>query len=305
MRISSPVLVAFSTLAILVAGAAPASCSGVHADAGADAYMQIPGAQFVRGSMPAGSKNGPAVEQILLVNGNIWPGRENFPIGGNLAPSATGAAIGLRGDVGYWVVAAGVPNYLTPTYPSISAAAEFSLGIVPGTYTLVVQGVDQSGAYGLPSTQILYEEPSPLNPPATGALVVTLTWDTESNLSLHVVVPGGDEIYWGDQSTEPPLALDQVDGGSYGYIDYDSNANCVIDGLRREDAIWPDPPPPGQYTVRVDTPSLCGEPEANWTVKVVLKGAQVGEASGVALSADTWGSHGIGSGVLALQFTVP
>jgi hypothetical protein len=285
--------------------ATAASCSGVQADRGVDAYMQIPSAQFVRGPMPAGSKSGPAVEKILLVNGDIWPGRQGFPIGGNLGSSATGAAIGLRGDVGYWVVPAGAPSYLTPTYPTVSASAEFSLGIIAGSYTLVVQGIDEGGTYGLPSTQILYEEPSPLNPPATGALVVTLTWDTESNLSLHVVDPSGKEIFWGDQSTEPPFSFDQVDGGSYGTIDYDSNANCVIDGLRREDAIWPDAPPPGQYTVRVDTPSLCGQPEANWVVKAVLNGKQIGEAAGIALDADTWGAHGTGSGVLALQFTVP
>ncbi|MGO8996450.1 MAG: hypothetical protein ACLQVI_24305 [Polyangiaceae bacterium] len=267
--------------------------------------MQVLGGQFIRGPMPSGSTSGPAVDKILLVNADIWPGRNNFPIGGDLGTTATAAALGLRGDVGYWVVPAGVPNYLTPTLPSVNATAEFALGIVPGTYTLVYEAIDDKGTYGLPSSTILYEEPSPLNPPATGALVVTLTWDTESNLSLHVVDPAAQEIYWGAQSTAPPLSFQDVDGGSYGYIDYDSNANCVIDGLRREDAIWPDPPPPGQYTVRVDTPSLCGQAEANWTVKVVLEGKQIADVTGIALPPDTWGSHGIGSGVLALQFTVP
>jgi len=285
--------------------AAALSCNGVQADTGTDAYMQISNGQFVRGPMPAGSASGPTVAKIILQNANIWPGLENDSIAGALSPMATAAAIGLRGDVGYWVVTAGVPNVTTPTYPSFGTAAAFSLGIIPGTYTLVVQGMDHDGTFGLPGTQVLYEEPSPLNPPATGALVVTLTWDTNANLSLHVVDPGGTEIFWGDQSTQPPFSFDQVDGGSYGYIDYDSNANCVIDGLRREDAIWKSAPPTGQYIVRVDAPSLCGQPEANWTVKVVLDGKQIGQAGGVALDADTMGSHGLGSGVLALQFTVP
>ena len=94
-------------------------------------------------------------------------------------------------------------------------------------------------------TQILVAEANPLNPPATGDLVVTLTWDTESNLNLHVGDPDGADIYWGNQSSQPPFAFNQPDSGSFGYIDYDSNANCVIDGLRREDVIWPDPPPSG------------------------------------------------------------
>jgi hypothetical protein len=165
--------------------------------------------------------------------------------------------------------------------------------------------VDQNGNFGAQATQLLVAEASPLNPPATGDLVVTLTWDTESNLDLHVVDPAGLDIYWGNQSSQPPFSFDQTDGGSYGYIDYDSNANCVIDGLRREDAMWPHSPPPGQYTVRVDTPSLCGQPIANWKVSVVLEGKPIGQASGAALEADTMGTHGVGSGVLALQFTVP
>lgn len=287
------------------------ACSGVRADTGSDAYMQVHGARFVRGSMPAGSASGPGVAAITLVNDNIWPGLDSFAIAGDLAPGATAVAIGLRGDVGYWLLPAGVPGFDTPKDPSFAGSAAFSLGIIPGTYTLVARGIDPNGNFGLAATQVLTEEDNPLNPPAEGALVVTLRWDTEANLSLHVVDPRGGEVYWNHQSTQPPFSFDQIDAGSYGYIDYDSNANCVIDGLRREDAIWPGTDagvsslPPGQYTVRVDAPSLCAEQEAQWTVKVALEGKPIGEASGIALPADTMGSHGAGSGVLALQFTVP
>jgi hypothetical protein len=292
--------------------AVPAACNGVQADTGDDAYMHVyGGAQFVRGPMPAGSSSAPGVTAITLVDSNIWPGLSAFPVAGDLGPKATAAAIGLRGDRGYWIVPAGVPGFTTPDDPSFAATAGFALGIIPGTYTLVVRAVDANGNYGLPSSQILIEEANPLNPPASGALVVTLAWTNDANLSLHVVDPGGNEIYWGHQSTQPPFLFDQVDGGSYGYIDYDSNANCAIDGLDREDAIWRGDDagvsglPSGQYTVRVDAPSLCGQPNANWTVKVVLEGKQVAAASGIALPEDTWGTHGTGSGVLALQFTVP
>jgi len=277
----------------------------VQADTGADAYMQIPGAQFVRGPMPQGSASGPSVLKVSLMNNNIWAGLDNDPIGGALDPTATAAAVGLQGDVGCWILVAGVPSETTPDDPSYSATLQFSQGIILGNYTLVVSAVDQNGNFGAQATQLLVAEASPLNPPATGDLVVTLTWDTESNLDLHVVDPAGLDIYWGNQSSQPPFSFDQTDGGSYGYIDYDSNANCVIDGLRREDAIWPNPPPSGQYTVRVDAPSLCGQPIANWTVRVVLEGTQIAQASGVAVDADTMGSHGSGSGVLALQLNVP
>ena len=303
MRARATVL-ALVALVTTAGVAAPACSSGVQADQGSDAYLQVPGAQFFRGPMPKGSAAGPAVKQLSLVNTNIWPGLTNFPIAGDLAPSATAAAIGLQNDVGYWVVTARPPNYNTPTLPTFGANGVFSNGVIVGKYTLVVRGVDASGNFGPPGTQILDAEENPLNPPATGDLVVTLTWDTESNLDLHVVDPMGVDIYWGNQSSEPPPPGGAVEGGSYGYIDYDSNANCIIDGLRREDAIWPNPPPPGQYTVRVDTPSLCGQPIANWTVKVLLYGGEVAVASGVSLDADTMGAHGSGTGQLALQFSV-
>jgi hypothetical protein len=291
-------------LAYLLTG--PGACSsGVPADVGADAYLQVPGARFVRGAMPEGSESGPAIAQIALVNNDIWPGLGDDPLSGALGPTATAAAIGLQGDVGYWLVAAGVPNVATPLAPSFSATAAFSRGIVPGRYLMVVRAIDDAGRYGPPGTQVLVAEDSPTNPPAKGDLVVTLTWDAESNLDVSVVDPTGAEIDWNHPSSQPPFSFDHVDGGSYGYLDYDSNANCVIDGLRREDVIWPGPPPRGAYSVRVDAPSLCGQPIANWTVRVLLGGHAIAQARGIALTADTMGAHGTGAGVLALQFAVP
>lgn len=293
-------LAALPFASVLVAAGVASCNSAVRADTGSDAYMQVPGAQFVRGAMPAGSPNGPAVDQITLLNANIWPGLTDFGVSGAIAPTATAAAIGLQGDKGYWILLAGPPSVAAPTFPTFSATAAFSNGIVPGKYTLVVRAVDGSGNFGQPKTQILVGENSPTNPALVGDLVVTLTWDNDANLDLHVVQPDGYELYWGQQSSETAM-----DGGSYGYIDDDSNANCIIDGLDREDAIWSQEPPPGQYTVRVDAASLCGEPIAYWNVQAILRGKQVAQASGVATDASTRGNHGAGSGVLAFQFTVP
>jgi len=279
---------------------------GATDDPGLDAYMRINGGQFVPGPMPAGSPSGPNVLSIDLVNTNIYPNFPDDSVAGALSPTATATAIGLQGDTGYWLVVAGAPAFTTPNDPSFAATAEFSGGIVAGMYTLVVRAVDAQGAFGLPSTQILTATGTPPTAPlATGQLVVTLSWDNDTNLDLHVVDPSGFDLYWGDQSTQPPFSFQQVDGGSYGTIDYDSNANCVIDGVDREDAVWKGAPPSGTYTVRVDAASLCGQPIAYWTVKAVLQGVTIAEATGTAVDADTRGSHGVGSGTTALTFDVP
>jgi len=91
----------------------------------------------------------------------------------------------------------------------------------------------------------------------------------------------------------------------YGLLDFDSNANCVIDGRRQENVIWRDPPAAGRYLVRVDTFSMCGQPAARWTVEATRDGAVVSRATGVGTDADTRFSHQAGAGVLALEIDVP
>ncbi len=112
--------------------------------------------------------------------------------------------------------------------------------------------------------------------PPTGALVVSLNWDTEADLDLHVVIPNVadpddadralDQAPIGCRRSPSAQPLDPTRLATAPYLDFDSNANCVIDGLRQENVIFPTggAPPPGDYTVRVDTSSLCGQADAQW-----------------------------------------
>jgi hypothetical protein len=295
---------AFAALASAVLS--PACGTSAKTDEGTDAYFRIPGAQFYRGAMPAPSPAAPAVASIVLVNSYIYANEIEFPIAGALKPGATAAAVGLARDAGYWIVPAGYPNVATPSDPSYAATGTFSAGILPGQYTLDVCAVDADGRFGAPSTQILTATPPPSTlAAATGDLVFTLTWDTESDMDLHVVDPYGTEIFHGLMSDQPPPFAPQPDGGSFGYLDWDSNEGCVIDGKREEDVIWPTPPPAGTFVVRVDAASLCGQPIAHWTVRALLNGKSIGEAAGVAVDADTRGAHDVGAGVTALTLAIP
>jgi len=107
---------------------------------------------------------------------------------------------------------------------------------------------------------------------------------------------------------------DQV--AAAGYLDFDSNAACVIDGRRQENVIFslppddnsfvPVPPPSGEYIVRVDTFSLCGQAAAQWEVQVnTPSGAVVNPATWESTDSDTRGDHGPGAGRLALDFQLP
>jgi hypothetical protein len=62
----------------------------------------------------------------------------------------------------------------------------------------------------------------------TGDVQVTLSWNTDSDVDLHVVDPSGEEVYWGNRRS-----------ASGGELDLDSNAACAIDRVRNENIMWP------------------------------------------------------------------
>jgi uncharacterized protein YfaP (DUF2135 family) len=175
-----------------------------------------------------------------------------------------------------------------------------------GPYDLLVRAVDEAGHFGPPSRHTLAAEGPPL---PEGALVISLRWDREADLDLHVVDPGGVEIYKGNiNSYEPPPPGQPMDPNAWqagALLDFDSNADCVIDGRRQENVVWKNAPPPGHYLVRVDTFSLCRESFANWTVDVRANGALIARATGESLPTDEETPHDRGAGVLAVAFDLP
>ena len=80
----------------------------------------------------------------------------------------------------------------------------------------------------------------------------------------------------------------------------------MIDGRRQENVIFTEPPPAGQYIVRVDTFSLCGQASAQWQVTVTAPdGDVVNPATWQSMDADMRGPHGLGAGGWRCDFTLP
>jgi hypothetical protein len=97
----------------------------------------------------------------------------------------------------------------------------------------------------------------------TGDVQVTLSWDTDSDVDLHVVAPGNEEIYYANRES-----------GSGGRLDLDSNAGCSLDHVRNENITWPlGRAPRGHYIVRVDYWSSCGAARTEFSVRVNNSGA--------------------------------
>ena len=124
----------------------------------------------------------------------------------------------------------------------------------------------------------------------TGDVQVTLSWNVDSDVDLHVVDPNGEEIYYGNRSS--------VSGGE---LDLDSNAGCSIDGVRNENITWPTgAAPEGTYTVRVDYWSSCGVESTNYTVRV-NNGGESRVFSGTFTGLGNFGGAGDGREVASFE----
>jgi hypothetical protein len=282
------------------------ACGGASPDPGARAWLGIANAQFVPGAMPAGDAAGPAVASVYVSHNTVGAGTTGLKLTGSLALGANAAAIGLDGDAGYWVVTAGPADVQAPDQLTFGVRASFSLSAPTGPRTLLVRAVDRGGRFGLPFTVAMQVEEQP-EPP--GELVISLSWDTESDLDLHVVDPQGTEVWSGNENSwerpPPGTPFDPNAWKTGGILDLDSNARCVIDGVRRENVAWQSSPPSGRYVVRVDTASLCQAATASWHAAVRLQGVPILEARGTSTAASTRFPHGLGAGVLALEFELP
>jgi len=96
---------------------------------------------------------------------------------------------------------------------------------------------------------------------AGGDIQVSVTWNTAADVDLHVVEPGGAEIYYGAPTS-----------GNGGELDIDANAACSVSALTQENIGWPaGAAPPGSYIVRLDYWDACGAVETDWILTVSLR----------------------------------
>lgn len=242
---------------------------------------------------------------MKVVSTRFTPGSVGKPLGGALGAGSTAALISLAGDRGYWIVPAGAAAVDTPGLPSYSASLAFARGLALGPYDLEVRAVDADGRVGPARVQPLVASDT-----VTAArMTITLSWDTEADLDLHVVDPSGVEVFARNvNAVEPPPPGQAPDPAAYAkgaYLDFDSNARCVIDGLRRERVVWPVAPARGRYVVRVDAASMCSEVAARWKVSAEIEGRVLGQSEGIATATDVRFAHDRGAGVLALEVDVP
>jgi hypothetical protein len=279
-----------------IAVATGACTSGaVSATQGIGQPIVVESAQFISGALPGppppdastasdaglGSDARPIVTDISVANAVISQGEQGLAVTGH---ASTGAqTVGVRFEdlgTGYWVVPLGAPDPSDDNLLTWQLTADFAKGLPPGFHNLVFSAIGAAGGAGTESgLPVCVDTPVPDNlnicapsrppPPA----VLSLSWDNPVDLQLTVRSPSGAILGAGIQTTTPDggaVGSAVVDAGSGPVLDRESNANCVIDDIDRDDLVWQSPPEAGTYQVWVDLFRACGQAAVTFTVTLWL-----------------------------------
>jgi hypothetical protein len=184
----------------------------------------------------------------------------------------------------------GVEGYYSVTVPATTLLAlvlVFAAEVPQNAFDLLYQVASSDGAVGTPD-----DVPTDVVEVGTGEVQVSVSWDTPTDVDLHVVDPSDEEIYYGNALS-----------ASGGELDLDSNAACAIDGTNNENITWNDTAPSGQYIVRVDYWSACSVTTAtSYTVTVRIEGRAPQTFTGTFQAADA-DAGGLGAGRQITTFT--
>jgi hypothetical protein len=286
----------FALGVLAMVGVAVACSDGQPANSGMGEPMQVGGAQFIPGELPgeppvdggaaepeggAQAALGPlTVAEVDFNNVNVIPGASGKSFSGLVTADAVAVGVRLAGmGTGYWVVPVGGRDGQLPTTDDFAFSASFDINDPPGNRALRVVAIDANGHGGTQlDTELCLEwripdnrhECDPANP--VPAVVFTLQWDTNFDVDLHVITPDGTDV-----NPKTNLLADPVDAGqppaSDPRIDRDSLGQCVPDGWRQEDMIFPDYPALGSYEIYADPFASCGQAAVRFVLTIYEAGS--------------------------------
>jgi hypothetical protein len=124
----------------------------------------------------------------------------------------------------------------------------------------------------------------------TGVVQVSISWNSDADVDLYVIEPGGAEIYYGDDVSP-----------NGGRLDLDSNAGCSDDNIRNENITYADSAPGGTYTVKVNHWADCGVASTDYVVTVRRQNQPPLTFTGTLTAPGVGG--GAGAGIIVTTFS--
>jgi len=86
-----------------------------------------------------------------------------------------------------------------------------------------------------------------------GALQISLSWDKDDDVDLHVFTPSSEHLYFGNKS----ISASATKGYGKAELDIDSNPGCNIDGRNSENIFFEAPLEDGDYRIEVRIYEKC------------------------------------------------
>lgn len=258
-------------------------CSGTDSRSGIEEPLLVHGAQFVEGALPGipvdSSHEAEGLPTVSSATSEVAALRERLAgvsFFGQASKDAT--SIGVRFEnsgTGFFVLPTGAVDAQDRDVLTWSFLADFQQSLAPGRHNLLTVAFNQEGHAGRQaSTSLCVRSLRPDNgnacfpsiaPPA---LVLSLEWDTPVDLDLIVVAPSGAVLSAKSPTTAVPDDSGQIDPSSSGsgYLVYDGNVDCRIDGRQREDVVFEERPESGAYLVYVNLSRHCSQGDVTYLV---------------------------------------
>lgn len=208
-----------------------------------DDYFTVEGATFNAGNMEAGEKD--VITQISVNNFVINGGKAIMTV--TCSEQLQAIQIGLKGHDGYY-------NFKT-TNEVLTRSGEYHYEVILDlSQNLILEVFElQLVGYITDGTRtVFYFREFQLIPAGTGELQVSLSWDKEDDVDLHLVKRGDKRIYFSNR------VLYNTTGEKVAELDIDSNAGCSIDGVKNEN-IYFDILEDGVYSIYVDLYKKCSQ----------------------------------------------
>ena len=128
---------------------------------------------------------------------------------------------------------------------------------LPDQIRITFEGEDAAGNVSAPVTM-----DTAIVKVGTGDVQISVTWNVDNDIDLHVIDPNGFEIYFNSNASD--------EGG---VMDLDSNPECNIDSIKNENVVWPmGTALAGQYSVLVANFMNCTSLATTYAVTVHIKG---------------------------------
>ncbi|MBA3393169.1 MAG: hypothetical protein H0T89_11015 [Deltaproteobacteria bacterium] len=286
---------------------------------GLDQQVLVRGGQLVQGVIvdpgcdPATSSEcGPAVTSVSRNQASVKRGDGTVIVTGRIGPGGTALHVWAEGDRNHWVALPSAFDVIQPDELTYSIELEFSFAIQTDVVRLHLQAADKSGKLGPVSVAEFTMLPDV--PPA--ALLVSLGWNATADLDLHVQLPDGTIVGAKNiNSTMPSPNPGDLSWMYGGFLDHDSNQECQIDAINRENVVWLKregdpmamPPPSGRYKVYANLFAPCGASSVTFEAVAQLNGEVIERGASILYEFDArrLPADSAAPGLLLMEFEVP